>query len=54
VFGGRMSAAFGNYGSYNAAAHIDLPEYHNVSVKLDGILQRQDPTTKDPLAGQIG
>jgi hypothetical protein len=45
VFGGRMSAAFGNYGSYNATAHIDLPEYHNVSVKLDCILQHQDPTT---------
>ncbi len=54
VFGGRMSAGVGDYGSYNGEAHVDLPEYHNISVKLDGIVQHQDATTRNPLAGQIG
>jgi len=53
-FDGRVSAGVGNYGSHTAEAHIDLPEYENVSIKVDGVYQHQDPTTKDPLAGQIG
>jgi iron complex outermembrane receptor protein len=53
-FGGRISGGVGNYGSYTGEAHIDLPEFHNFSVKLDGVLQHQDATTKDPLAGSTG
>jgi iron complex outermembrane receptor protein len=53
-FGGRLQAGVGNYGSYNAQLHLDLPEYHNISIKLDGVLQHQDPTIKNPLAGQAG
>jgi len=54
TFGGRMSAGFGDYGSYSAEAHVDLPEFQNIAIKVDGILQHQDPTTKNPLAGQVG
>lgn len=54
VFDGRITAGVGNFGSREAEGHIDLPEYHNVSVKLDGIYQHQGPTVKDPLSGQIG
>jgi len=53
-FGGRMSGGFGNYGSYNGEMHLDLPSFANFAVKLDGIVQHQGPTVKDPLAGQIG
>jgi iron complex outermembrane receptor protein len=53
-FGGRVSGGIGNYGSYNSEIHLDLPEYHNFSVKLDGVIQHQDATTKDPLAGSTG
>ncbi len=53
-FNGRVSAGVGNYGANNAEAHIDLPAYQNVSVKLDGVYQHQGRTVKDPLAGQIG
>jgi iron complex outermembrane receptor protein len=53
-FGGRVSGGIGNYGSYNGEVHIDLPEYHNISVKVDGIVQYQGATTKNPLAGQTG
>ena len=53
-FGGRVTAGFGNYGSRNGEAHIDLPEYQNISVKLDGVYQHQDSTTRNPLAGQVG
>ena len=53
-FGGRLVAGIGNYGAYNGEFHLDLPEYHGFSIKLDGVLQYQDPTTKNPLAGQAG
>lgn len=54
VFGGRATAGISNYGGYNAELHLDLPEYKNFAVKLDGVLQHQDATTKNPLAGQTG
>jgi iron complex outermembrane receptor protein len=53
-FGGRISGGFGNYGSYNGEVHLDLPEYHNFSVKLDGVAQYQGATVKNPMAGQTG
>ena len=53
-FGGRASAGIGNYGAVNADLHLDLPAVSGFSVKLDGVYSRQDPTTKNPLAGQAG
>ncbi|WCM28873.1 TonB-dependent receptor [Sphingomonas sp. QA11] len=53
-FDGRVSAGIGNYGQYDGQVHLDLPAFHNFAVKLDGVIQHQDPTVKDPLAGQIG
>jgi iron complex outermembrane receptor protein len=53
-FGGRVSGGVGNYGSYDGQLHLNLPSFANISLKIDGVIQHQDPTTKDPLAGQIG
>jgi iron complex outermembrane recepter protein len=53
-FGFRGTAGVSNYGGYNADAHIDLPEWHNFSVKLDGVIQYRGPTVKNPLPGQTG
>lgn len=53
-FEGRVRAGIANFGGYNGELHLDLPAYENVSVKLDGIVQYQGPTTKNPLAGQTG
>ena len=53
-FDGRLEGSIGNYGIYSGEAHIDLPSWQNISVKLDGVIQHQDPTTRDPLAGQEG
>ncbi|MFT3967571.1 MAG: TonB-dependent receptor, partial [Sphingobium sp.] len=53
-FGGRVEGGFGNLGAYNGALHLDLPEYHNFSVKVDAVKQYQGPTTKNPLSGQSG
>jgi iron complex outermembrane recepter protein len=41
----------GNYGSYKAETHIDLPEFHDISVKLDGIVSHRDGLVKNPLQG---
>jgi iron complex outermembrane receptor protein len=54
VFGGRLTAGVGNFGSYNAEVHQDFQEFANLSVKVDALDQHQDPTTKNPLSGQAG
>ena len=53
-FGGRMKVGVGNYGSYSGELHQDFAEWNHLAVKLDGLIQHQDPTTKNPLAGQAG
>jgi iron complex outermembrane receptor protein len=53
-FGGRVSGGFGNYGSYNAGVHIDLPAIGTVSTKVEAVYQKQDATTTNPLPGQTG
>lgn len=53
-FGGRISGGIGNYGSYNNQVHLNLPEVANVSIKLDGVIQHQGPTTRNPKPGQAG
>jgi iron complex outermembrane receptor protein len=53
-FGGRFTGGIGNYGAYNMDGHVDLPEFKGFSLKLDGVIQHQDATTKDPLPGSVG
>lgn len=53
-FGLRASAGVGNYGSYNANAHLDLPAAGPFSFKLDAAFDHQDATTRNPLEGQKG
>ncbi|GLV24539.1 TonB-dependent receptor [Sphingobium sp. TomTYG45] len=53
-WGGRIEAGAGNYGSRTADFHLDLPKVAGFSVKLDGVIQHQDATTENPLAGQVG
>lgn len=53
-FGARASAGISNFNGYNAEAHLDLPEFHGFSVKLDGALQYRDETTRNPMEGEKG
>jgi iron complex outermembrane recepter protein len=53
-FGGRTTAGVANYGGYNGSLRLDLPEVAGFSIKLDGSLQHQNATTKNPLDGQKG
>lgn len=53
-FEGNVVTGMGNYGSYTTKAHINLPAVSNIAVKVDGVLEHQDPTVKNPLAGQTG
>ncbi|WP_163959550.1 TonB-dependent receptor [Sphingomonas insulae] len=53
-FDGSVTAGIANYGGYNGALRLDLPETYGVSLKLDGVVQYQGPTTKNTLAGQSG
>jgi iron complex outermembrane receptor protein len=53
-FGGRISGGVGDYGSYSGEAHVNLPEFANISLKFDGVIQHQGATTKNPADGQNG
>ena len=54
VFGVRGTAGVGNYGAYTGQIHLDLPAFYNFALKFDGLIQHQDGTVKNPLAGQTG
>lgn len=42
----------GAFGSHEAKAHLNLPEWHDVSIKLDGIVTRRGGLVVNPLPGQ--
>ncbi len=54
VFGGRITAGAGNFGSYTGELHQDFQEFAHLSIKVDALIQHQDPTTKNPASGQAG
>jgi iron complex outermembrane receptor protein len=51
----KLDATFGagNYGSYKAEAHLDLPETNNISLKFDGIITKRDGFVKNPFPGGL-
>jgi iron complex outermembrane receptor protein len=51
-FGMEMLGGVGNYGSYESQFHLNLPEYHDFSVKVDGMIQSHDGWVKNPMPGQ--
>lgn len=50
----KMDTTFGvsNYGGYKAETHVDLPSFHDFSVKIDGLVTKRDGTVENRLAGQ--
>lgn len=48
AFGLNTTLGYGNYSAYRAETHLDLPEFHGVSVKLDALLSKRDGTTVNP------
>lgn len=50
-FGLDVIGGVGNFGSYENEVHLNLPEWHDFSVKVDGIITSRDGTVKNPLAG---
>ncbi len=47
-----QTAGMGNFGSYIAQTHLDLPAFSNISLKFDGILTKREGTVKNPMAGE--
>jgi iron complex outermembrane receptor protein len=47
-FGMNTTVGYGNYNGYKAETHIDLPSFHDVSVKIDALLTKRDGTTTNP------
>jgi len=54
VFGGRITAGIGNFGSYSGELHQDFQSFNDLSIKVDALVQHQDPTVKNPAVGQAG
>jgi len=54
VMGTRITAGTGNYGSYTGEIHQDFDKFYDIAVKVDALVQHQDPTTQNPLSGQAG
>jgi iron complex outermembrane receptor protein len=51
-FGGRVLAGVRNYDGYSGEVHLDLPEWHDLSFKLDAIATKRDGFINNPLAGE--
>ena len=47
----NSTIGYGNYGAYKSEVHLDLPEFSNISLKVDGILSKRNGFVKNPLAG---
>ena len=54
VFGARGTVGTGNYGQYQGILHVDLPSFYNIAIKVDGLIDHQNATVRNPLAGQYG
>lgn len=50
---GRLDviAGIGNFASYRTEFHVDLPEYRDFRVKLDGAISGRDGVVENPLPG---
>jgi iron complex outermembrane receptor protein len=44
----------GNYGSYKGEIHLDLPSWHDIAIKVDGVVAHRDDLVKNPLDGADG
>ena len=54
VMGTRITAGTGNFGSYTGEIHQDFPKFYDIAVKVDALVQHQDPTVTNPASGQAG
>jgi len=54
VMGTRITAGTGNFGSYSGEIHQDFQKFYDISVKVDALIQHQDPTVTNPASGQTG
>ncbi|MBO9579456.1 MAG: TonB-dependent receptor [Sphingobium sp.] len=53
-FGVNLIGGIGNFGYYKTEAHVDLPEFHNFSLKIDGIVTARNGTVSNPLSSAWG
>jgi len=49
LFKMNTTVGAGNFGGHKAETHIDLPEFHDIFIKLDGIVSHRDGLVKNPL-----
>jgi iron complex outermembrane receptor protein len=49
-FHASMTAGASNYGGYEGIAHVDLPRVHDISIKVDALVQGRGGTIDNPLS----
>lgn len=47
-----QTGGISNFGGYKVETHLDLPSFANVSVKLDGVINRRNGTLDNPMEGE--
>jgi len=47
----EATGGIGNFGSHELVAHLDLPSFKNISIKIDGLINKRGGTTRNPLSG---
>jgi iron complex outermembrane receptor protein len=50
--GFELTAGASNYGGYRVVAHADMPEVHDLSLKVDALEEKRGGTVDNPLGGQ--
>jgi len=53
VFGIEQTVSIRNLGGWNSTTRMNLPEFANISIKVNGALARRGGFTKNPLAGAL-
>ena len=53
-FGGRAMIGVANFGGYNGGIHLNLPEFADIALRVDAVVQHQGATVDNPLSGQFG
>lgn len=47
-FGIDTVVGYGDYDSYRVATHVNLPSFHDISIKFDGLVTSRDGTVDNP------
>ena len=54
VFSMDTTVGISNFSGYEAITHVNLPEFNNISIKVDALVKKRDGTVSNPMPGKPG